>query len=85
MVPLFNPRTDNWHDHFRWDGYHIIGFTSVGRATIEALCLNHDRRIKIRQVEQLLDLSPPNSDELKTVVGRCLARTHYGEFRPAHF
>ena len=20
-VPLFNPRTDNWDDHFRWEGY----------------------------------------------------------------
>ena len=60
MVPLFSPRTDNWYDHFRWDGYHIRGLTPVSRATVEALVLNHDRRIKIRQAEELFDLFPPD-------------------------
>lgn len=59
MVHLFNPRKDDWHDHFRWDGYQMTGITPIGRATIEALFLNHDRRIKIRQAERLFDLFPP--------------------------
>ena len=37
-VPLFNPRTDRWNDHFCWDGYYITGLTPIGRATVDALC-----------------------------------------------
>ncbi len=62
VVPLFQPRTDNWRDHFRWEGYHIVAQSSVGQATIEALGLNHERRIKIRQAEELFDLFPPYDD-----------------------
>ncbi len=42
-VPLFNPRTQNWFEHFLWseDGTRIIGRTAIGRATVEALKLNH--------------------------------------------
>jgi hypothetical protein len=63
MVSLFNPRTDDWHDHFRRDEYAVIGRTSIGRATVKALALNDDRRIKIRQAEALFNLFPPNDDE----------------------
>lgn len=62
MTRLFNPRTDNWQDSFRWEGYHITGLTPVGRVTVAALRLNHDRRIKIRQAEELFDLFPPKDD-----------------------
>lgn len=43
-VPLFNPRTQNWFEHFYWseDGLQIIGLTSVGRATIAVLHLSDD-------------------------------------------
>src|ERR1700734_1299824 len=37
MVLLFNPRCDSWSEHFRWDGYVLVGRTSVGRATVIAL------------------------------------------------
>jgi hypothetical protein len=60
-VPLFNPRTDRWDDHFCWDGYYLAGLTPIGRATIHALVLNHERRIKIRQAEALFDLFPPGN------------------------
>ncbi len=62
-VLLFNPRRDRWTDHFRWDGYQIIGLTQIGRATIEALLLNHERRIRIRQAEELFALFPPNDQQ----------------------
>jgi hypothetical protein len=58
-VPLFNPRTDRWTDHFRWNGYHIEGITPVGRATVNLLALNHERRVMIREAEALFDLFPP--------------------------
>lgn len=43
-VPLFNPRQQRWHEHFRWheSGLVLIGLTPIGRATIEALHLNKD-------------------------------------------
>jgi 5-methylcytosine-specific restriction endonuclease McrA len=37
LVPLFNPRTDVWKDHFQIVGGTIRGLTAVGRAT-ERLC-----------------------------------------------
>jgi 5-methylcytosine-specific restriction endonuclease McrA len=41
-VPLFNPRTQDWHVHFRWtdDGTEIVGLSPTGRATVVALKLN---------------------------------------------
>ena len=60
QVPLFNPRTDSWSDHFEWDDYSILGTTEVGKVTVAALDLNHARRIKIRQAEQLFGLFPPD-------------------------
>ena len=43
-VALFNPRTQQWSDHFRWaeDGIRIIGLTPTGRATVVALRLSDD-------------------------------------------
>lgn len=44
LTPLFNPRTQNWFEHFCWseDGLHIIGLTATGRATVAALRLGDD-------------------------------------------
>ncbi len=55
-VPFFNPRSDRWDEHFEWGGYKLIGRTSVGRALIVGLDLNHMDRLYIRQVEHLLGL-----------------------------
>jgi hypothetical protein len=43
-TPLFNPRTQQWHDHFHWspDGLQIIGLTAKGRATVYLLHLSDD-------------------------------------------
>jgi hypothetical protein len=56
VVPLFNPRADRWSEHFRFEGYHLVGQTPVGRATVSFLDLNHPRRVLIRQAEQLFGL-----------------------------
>jgi hypothetical protein len=60
LVPLFDPRRDNWIDHFAWADYSMIPLTAIGRATIQALDLNHSRRIRIRQAEELFGLFPPD-------------------------
>ena len=56
---FFNPRTDDWSDHFEWDEYALVGKTPLGRATIEGFHLNDERRQKIRQAEQLFGFFPP--------------------------
>lgn len=62
MVRLFNPRNDDWHKHFRFDDYEITPLSPVGRATIAALDLNNERRILIRQAEQMFGLFPPGAE-----------------------
>lgn len=30
VTPLFNPRHDQWDEHFAWDGLRIVGCSAVG-------------------------------------------------------
>jgi hypothetical protein len=48
---LFNPRVQDWHDHFRWsdDGLRVNGLTAVGRATIARLRMNRDALVNSRR------------------------------------
>lgn len=41
-VPLFNPRTDRWDDHFMFeaDTGNIRGLTPTGRVSVARLCMN---------------------------------------------
>jgi hypothetical protein len=59
-VRLFNPRVDKWHEHFQFVAYGIVGQTSIGRAAVALLDMNHPRRIQIRRAEELFGLFPPN-------------------------
>ena len=52
-TPFFNPRTDNWNDHFATRGAKIVGLTPTGRATAQLLNMNDSRRVDLR--EQWLD------------------------------
>jgi hypothetical protein len=49
-VALFNPRTQKWAEHFRWsaEGTHVIGQTSCGRVTVDALQMNNRLAILVR-------------------------------------
>jgi hypothetical protein len=51
QVVLFNPRQQNWADHFSWsvDGTEIVGLTAYGRATIVALNLNNELAVTVRR------------------------------------
>jgi hypothetical protein len=49
IVPLFNPRNDEWSAHFRFDGARIIGLTPTGRATVRLLVMNASRRLELRE------------------------------------
>lgn len=58
-VPLFNPRSQNWAEHFRWDEEKIVPLTPVGRATVFALALNRPLILPIRQEEMFRGRHPP--------------------------
>ncbi len=49
LVPLFNPRTNAWKDHFVFRGIHIDGLTDTGRATVELLKMNQEERLALRR------------------------------------
>ncbi len=49
IVNLFNPRTDNWNEHFEISGGKIVGQTPKGRATARLLNMNDSRRVDLRE------------------------------------
>jgi hypothetical protein len=49
MVPVFNPRTEKWQDHFEMRESQILGRTSMGRATVAALAMNRPVAVAIRR------------------------------------
>ncbi|MEM7112337.1 MAG: HNH endonuclease signature motif containing protein [Chloroflexota bacterium] len=61
MVRLFNPRTQRWQEHFRWnrDAIHIIGLTPTGRATQIALKLNRASLVEARSLWASVGWHPP--------------------------
>ncbi len=48
-VLLFNPRTQAWIEHFRWEGERIVPLTPTGRATVAALAM---KRLLSRSIVQ---------------------------------
>jgi HNH endonuclease len=48
FVRLFDPRHQNWSDHFQFSSAIIVGLTPVGRATVEFLQLNSPERLQER-------------------------------------
>ncbi len=51
IVRLYNPRRDNWMEHFRLETNHIIPLTPIGRVTVKLLQLNrHERLIERREL-----------------------------------
>jgi hypothetical protein len=61
--PLYNPRTQRWIDHFQWDagGAMVRGLTPVGRATVEALRLNHEHAVAVRRNWIMAGWHPPSA------------------------
>ena len=53
VAPLYNPRTDQWVEHFRWstiDAGLLEGLTPCGRATIARLQMNAPEMLTIRRL-----------------------------------
>jgi hypothetical protein len=49
---LFNPRADDWGEHFRisLDNFRIEGLTAIGRATVRRLGMNRPPSIRARRL-----------------------------------
>jgi hypothetical protein len=60
-VSIFNPRTQNWNEHFEFskDKTEIIGKTLCGRATVVALRLNYEQAVNARKLWVSAGWYPP--------------------------
>ena len=61
LVPLYNPRIQDWPTHFRWEngGLYIVGTTPTGRASVVALRLNNEYIVESRALWIAQDWHPP--------------------------
>jgi hypothetical protein len=62
LAPLFDPRRQIWHEHFAWreGGLYLVGLTSTGRATVEALQMNNSFVVRSREVWIVWGWHPPS-------------------------
>jgi len=58
ITTLFNPRVQNWTDHFKLEDGYILGLTPVGRTTVFLLRLNDPTRLQVRQALIFQELYP---------------------------
>jgi hypothetical protein len=60
-VALFNPRTQNWSEHFTWsqNGDLMIGLTPCGRVTVNALQMNNAYIVPARRRWVSVGWHPP--------------------------
>jgi hypothetical protein len=67
-MPLFNPLVDRWDTHFAWreGGAVLIGKTGVGRATVEALQMNHPALVTARALWVRAGWHPPSSGDTES-------------------
>ncbi len=59
-APIYNPRKDRWHEHFRWEDVRVVGLTPIGRATVAALQMNRPVILAIRAEEKVFNRHPPS-------------------------
>jgi 5-methylcytosine-specific restriction endonuclease McrA len=50
IVPLYNPRIQNWQDHFSTETGVIVALTRIGQASIKLLQLNDPDRVMLREL-----------------------------------
>jgi hypothetical protein len=73
VVPVFNPREQEWSEHFIWTfaGTVVKGLTPIGRATCNRFDLNdmrypeEDSIRSTRQIWAQTGLHPPSSDPIE--------------------
>ena len=64
IVRLYNPRTDDWHQHFAWlsGGVKVTGRTPIGRASVLALNINNEVAVAVRRNWVLAGWHPPKGE-----------------------
>ena len=64
QVPLYNPRTQSWSEHFEWvqNGQVLRGATPTGRATVVRLRMNQPRIVEARSIWILAGVHPPDDE-----------------------
>ncbi len=60
-IKLFNPRTQDWNEHFEWNNEFVIGKTPCGRATLKALKLNNEIILTVRKKWIFAGWFPPEN------------------------
>jgi hypothetical protein len=55
----YNPRTQDWSEHFAWNGATLEGLTATGRTTIGVLRINEPLRVRHRALLIELEVFPP--------------------------
>lgn len=50
LTPLYNPRVEQWDDHFRDDNGFIRGKTATGRVTLTLLDFNEPKQVELRRI-----------------------------------
>lgn len=45
---LYHPRRSHWSEHFRLEGFLIVGTSDTGRASVRLLNMNAPNRVKLR-------------------------------------
>jgi hypothetical protein len=63
VVLLFNPRTQQWSEHFTWslDATKVEGVTAIGRATVVALRMNNPVIVAARYRWAISGWHPPEN------------------------
>jgi HNH endonuclease len=61
IIPLYNPRRDQWGDHFSLDHVTIQALSPVGRVTVFLLDMNSPQRILEREKFWLVGRYPCHS------------------------
>ena len=66
VVPLFNPRMQQWSEHFTWslNAAQVEGQTTIGRATIAALRMNNPVIVAARYRWAISGLHPQHCNNL---------------------
>ncbi len=62
-VKLYNPRLQNWHEHFYFNENktEIFGKTACGRATVTTLRMNAEQAVKARMLWVAAGWYPPKN------------------------
>lgn len=60
-VALFNPRHQQWSEHFRWikEGLYVEGITATGRVTVKKLQMNNLLVVRARAIWIAAGWHPP--------------------------